>query len=89
MPCKIIFKQGNKIMYAFLNTPEKLAGLISSCDLALTLGMAGLQGSAQIFGEDLQYPDVIHFYDTCNPRVTDPYRLFIMESRAFRYREVT
>jgi hypothetical protein len=89
MPCKTVFKKGNQIMYAFLHTPDEMAGLISRCDLSLTLGMDGLKGSAQIFGEDPFYPDIIHFYASSNPRVTDPYRLFIVEPVRFAYREVT
>lgn len=76
-------------MYAFLHNPDQMASLIASCDLAPVLGLGGLSGSAQIFGEDLRYPDLIHFYPSQNPKVTDPYRLFILESRRFQYREVT
>lgn len=75
-------------MYAFLNSEKDVSRLIEQCDLAKILGPGSEQGSAQIFGEDLTYPDVIHFYPHRNPLVTDPHRLIMLETKAFNYKEV-
>ncbi len=75
-------------MYQFLNTPPQIALLISRCNLALALGTQGLQGAAEVYGKEIDYPDVIHFYPSQNPKPTDKYRLFIMEKYAFQYKEI-
>lgn len=75
-------------MYAFLNTPEAMATLIEKCGLTPFLGVPCLSGSAQIFGDDATYPDVIQVYADSNPRVTDPYRLFMIGSKTFAYKEI-
>ncbi len=82
----MLFKQGTQKMYQFLNTPAPVFLLVVDC--ALPVGDQAYTGSAQTFGEDPYFPDVIHFYSNRNPKVTDPYRLFILEKIAFRYREV-
>ncbi len=80
---KTVFKKGPNLMYQFLNTPASVSSLVWDCNLPVSP-----DGSAQIFGEDYSFPDVIHFYPSRNPRVTDPYRLFILEKTAFKYKEI-
>lgn len=66
-----------------------MALLLCNCRLLQNLGLDALSGSAQTFGEDANYPDVIHFYKSSNPHVSDPYRLFIIEKFYFKYKEAT
>ncbi len=88
MATKTQFKKGSTLMYQFLNTPDKMSALIQACNLTPSVGTAGLAGAAEVYGEDLRYPNVIHFYPAGNPRVMDPYRLFILDAVAFKYKEV-
>lgn len=75
-------------MYDFLNTPEAMVSLISRCGLANLLGENASSGSAQIFGEDASYPDLIHFYPTQRPLLNDPHRLIMIKKTTFEYVDI-
>ena len=75
-------------MYQFVNTPEKILNILNNCELK-QLAIGWQVGSIQCFGDEPDQPEVLHVYESSTPRVTDPYRLFIIEKIKFQYREVT
>lgn len=75
-------------MYQFVNTPDRLSKILENCKLS-TLAINNQVGSMQCFGDDHDQPEVLHIYESSTPKVTDPYRLFIIESVRFEYREIT
>jgi hypothetical protein len=85
---KTLYKKGNLKLYQFINTPEEIAKVLFNCNLQ-NLATHSRMGAVQCFGDDPDYPEVIHIYESSTPKVTDPYRLFIIEKVKFQYREIT
>lgn len=85
---KTQFKKGNLKMYQFLNTPEKIVKILENCNMT-HIANSSMVGSIQCFGDEPDQPEVLHIYQSSTPKVTDPYRLFIIEKIKFQYREVT